>query len=72
MQLHRLRRLPAHPDVQHLDNRGERHGEVDIATRHVPVEPLGDERDADHNQEAQRQDLGAIGVASLPLSFHFT
>src|SRR5262245_24518573 len=49
--------LLAQPQVEHLDENRKSHGEVDVALRDVLVEPLGDQRHADQQQEAQGQHL---------------
>ncbi len=33
----------------------ERHRRIDVALRHVMAQPVGNQRHADHDQEAQRQ-----------------
>ena len=50
-------------DVEHFHDDRERHREIDVALRHVGVEAVGDQRDADHHQEGQRQhlDRGVVG-----------
>ena len=40
-----------------LDEHRERHREVDVALRHVMVEPVGDQHHADHQQEREREHL---------------
>src|SRR5688572_33114911 len=49
--------LLAHADVEHLDGHRERHREVDVALRHLVIETLDRQHDADHEQERQRQHL---------------
>ncbi len=44
--------LAPHAQVEHLHPDRERHGEVDVALGHVEVEAVGDERHADHDEEA--------------------
>ena len=49
--------LPAAPrqHVEPFDQRREAHGGVDVALRHMEADAVGDQRHADHQQEAQRQ-----------------
>ena len=61
--------MPALAGGQHvegLDHGGERHGEVDVAARDVEVEAVGDQRDADQQQEGERQHLGGRVVGDEP------
>src|SRR5688572_31340002 len=51
------RALPADAQVDHLDEDREAHGEVDVALRDVLLEAFADQRDADQQQEAERQHL---------------
>src|ERR1700704_3368267 len=45
-------------DIDRLDRAREGHGEIDIAARDMKVETVGDEGDADQDQERQRKHLG--------------
>src|SRR5215213_4776415 len=56
VEMHRLALL-AQPQVEDLDKNREGHREVDVPLRNVLSQPLGHERHADQEQEAQRQDL---------------
>ena len=52
--------------VEPLDQRRERHRRVDVALRHVEAHAFGDQRHADHQQEAERQhDDGRIALDEL-------
>src|SRR3546814_10473791 len=65
VQLHRRHRAlgaAADPQVDHFDEHRERHRRVDVALRDVLAEAVGDQHQADHDQEAQRENL-ARGVA---------
>ena len=61
-------------DVQHLDEDGEGHGEIDVAFLKVNVEALGDERGADEQEEGQGKHLhrrmGADEVADRASEDH--
>ena len=52
-QLHGLRPLGAHADVEHFDGEGERHGEVDVTLLHVLPAAVGDEDHADEEEEGE-------------------
>ena len=56
VELERARDL-AKTQVEHFHEDRERHGEVDVALRDVPVEPLQDEGEPDQEQERQSEDL---------------
>src|SRR5712671_4058994 len=45
-------------DIDRLDRAREGHGEINIAARNMEVETVGDERDADQDQEGQREHFG--------------
>src|SRR6266542_5296460 len=55
-QVHRLR-FGAHPEVDHLDEYREPHGEINVPLRNVLHEALEEERHADQQQEAERKHL---------------
>ena len=46
---------PPRQHVEPLDQRRKRHRGVDVALGHVVADAVGDQRHADHQQEAQRQ-----------------
>src|SRR3972149_8928136 len=45
--------------VDELDHQAERHGEIDVAPVEMLSGSLGHEKDPDHHQEGQREDLDA-------------
>ena len=49
------RALAARQHVESLDQGGEAHGGVDVALGHVEAHAVGDQRHADHQQEAERK-----------------
>src|SRR5436190_8957010 len=55
MERHRGLMTFAQAQIDHLDEHGEPHREVDIALRHFNVESLGDEHHADHQEKRERQ-----------------
>ena len=47
--------LLASSDIEHFDDHGEAHCEVNVTFGNVEVEALGDECGADEDQKAQRE-----------------
>ena len=64
-KLDRLALAPA-PQVQRLDEDAERHGRVDVGLVDVEAEAVRDQRDADEQQERQRQHLDRRMVVDEP------
>src|SRR5215204_2786493 len=51
--------IAASHHVEEFDPPGKRHGEIDIAAWDVELKAVGDESDADEQQEGEREHLGS-------------